>query len=121
MFTGSVELSTAEAKLLPLAADSDEYWAVIDKFKANLNNQIEDYVAKRLAKGKEELTFRLLAVDKVHNAVLEKQFSACAEKLKLAGRSGTETRVFTAFHGTRLPNIKKICDKGASLRCSWFV
>ena len=45
--TKNDELASAESKLITIEPESEEFWAVVEKFKANLNGQIEYYVSNR--------------------------------------------------------------------------
>lgn len=69
----------------------------------------------REKRGLEPLTFIVSAMQKVSNQVLEARFERCRQRLCAAkdpSRSAAELREKIGFHGTRAPNIKKICDKG---------
>jgi hypothetical protein len=87
----------------------------VQEFRAALNGRIEDYVALRIKANQPPITFKLVAVDKVLNAMLEARFDQCLRKWKSEGsslRNSAEQAPRYAFHGTRDANVEKISNKG---------
>lgn len=104
---------TDEMKFTAVEKDSPEFWKVVDTLKANMNNAIDDYVKNRILANKEQLTFRLVSCERVENPKLAAQYAAFREKLQQRNdRTAADLKEHCAFHGTAMPNIKKICQNG---------
>jgi len=81
----------------------------IEKFRASLNGQNEDYTKKRVLAKLPPLTFELKSVVRVTNRILSDRHVAYRERLAKA-RHDTKNRL--AFHGTRADNIYNVCNRG---------
>jgi chaperonin cofactor prefoldin len=113
------ELTEAKVTLTTLSTleEDSEFWKVETEWGNALNKNIEDYTAEQIKKGLSPITFKLDAVQKVHNPVLERRFISAQARLRAAHQAaGTppdwNARERYGFHGTRLSNISKICTVG---------
>jgi hypothetical protein len=101
------ELKTATFTLTEIEKDSEAFWDMEDKFKANIQGRIEDYVQTRITAGKRPLTFILVKCERVVNAVLARRFER--RKAALVKEAPEHSRERVSFHCTDPKHVSSIC------------
>lgn len=103
--------SAVDAILTPLDKNSEEFWDLEEKFLAHLQGRNEDYVEKRIKKGKKPIRFVLIGAEKISNALLEARFEI-KKRMMVAERDSKDCRERVSFHGTHPKNVKSIIKTG---------
>eukprot|EP01103_Thecamoeba_quadrilineata_P000561 TRINITY_DN10489_c0_g1_i1.p1 TRINITY_DN10489_c0_g1~~TRINITY_DN10489_c0_g1_i1.p1 ORF type:complete len:328 (-),score=7.43 TRINITY_DN10489_c0_g1_i1:94-1077(-) len=100
------------AHFFEIEAKSDDFQDIETIVKANLNNQIEDYVEKRIKLGLNPISFHLKSAISVTNIPLKMRFQNKKEEMISSDRTKHETKERYSFHGTDPKNLISICNHG---------
>jgi hypothetical protein len=107
--------SATDAVLTPINKNSEEFWDLEEKFLARLQGRNEDYVEKRIKKGKKPIRFVLSGAEKISNPILEARFEIKKNAIaaeRAASGDAQECRERISFHGTHPKNVKSIIKTG---------
>ncbi|CUG86046.1 poly (ADP-ribose) polymerase, putative [Bodo saltans] len=107
--------SAVDAVLTPMDKNSEEFWELEEKFLAHLQGRNEDYVEKRIKKGKKPIRFVLIGAEKISNPLLEARFEIKKNAMTIersASGDAKECRERVSFHGTHPKNVKSIVKTG---------
>lgn len=83
--------------------DSAEFKKVAQILERSISHKLQEY---------EQISFHVVAIEKVNNPALAQSFRDCQRLLRSRNRTSEELTVKVGFHGTRKDAINGICENG---------